>query len=133
MPKRRPVFHVRKRVREKSTVLAEIDHIVARACVGEGSIVTVHGLLFFSTDTQDAWMLDPEDGLAALLCKAGTRKPVNVVEQEDRFTVEWTHDYALEEECFVAIEKQNARLVRILGYPVEQIREAQERMARPLC
>ena len=39
----------------------EIRYIQRRAAEHDGRFVTVGSLALFSTDTSDAWLLDPED------------------------------------------------------------------------
>ena len=56
---------------EPNVVLREVDYIVKRAARCDPRFVTLGQLLFFSTDTGDAWMLDPEDHLALCLATAG--------------------------------------------------------------
>src|SRR5260370_20875861 len=43
----------------------EIRYIQRRATEHDGRFVTVGPLVLFSTDTGDAWLLDPADGLSA--------------------------------------------------------------------
>lgn len=54
----------------------EIDHIVSLARAGESHVVTLGPLLFFSTTSRDAWMLDRADGEAACLACDGVELPV---------------------------------------------------------
>jgi hypothetical protein len=48
----------------------EIDYIQRRAAERDERIVTVGQLVFFSTETGDAWLLDTLDHLAARLARA---------------------------------------------------------------
>src|SRR5712692_813853 len=73
-----------KRIVEgKSFRLAdEVRYIQRRAADHDGRIVTVGQLVLFSTETGDAWLLDPADRLAARLARDGesdrstSRKPI---------------------------------------------------------
>ena len=59
-------------VEGKSFRLAdEVRYIQRRAADHDGRIVTVGQLILFSTETGDAWLLDPADQLAR---KAGSRR-----------------------------------------------------------
>ena len=51
----------------------EIRYIQRRAAEHDGRYVTVGSLALFSTDTGDAWLLDPEDHLVLLGHKIGIR------------------------------------------------------------
>ena len=56
----------KRRVDGKSLRLAdEIRYIQRRAADYDGRVVTVAQLVLFSTETGDAWLLDPADQLAA--------------------------------------------------------------------
>jgi hypothetical protein len=52
----------------------EIDYIQSRAAEHDGRLVTVGPLVLFSTETGDAWLLDPADHLAAHVARDGVRK-----------------------------------------------------------
>ncbi len=51
----------------------EIDYIIGRVLRLEGRVVSLGPLIFFSTDSGDAWMLDPSDGGASCLARDGAR------------------------------------------------------------
>jgi hypothetical protein len=45
--------------------------------------------VFFSTQTGDAWMLDPSDQLAARLARDGDPEPIEFQETDTDFAVGW--------------------------------------------
>src|SRR5690242_19227483 len=49
----------------------EVASIQRRAAEHDGCLVTIGPLVLFSTETGDAWMLDPSDRLAARLARDG--------------------------------------------------------------
>jgi hypothetical protein len=59
----------------------EIDYVRSRATEHDGRLVSVGPLVLFSTETGDAWLLDPVDSLAARVARDGdpeistSRKP----------------------------------------------------------
>jgi hypothetical protein len=53
----------------------EIKYIQRRAAEYDARFVTVGPLVFFSTETGDAWTLDPADQLAARLARDGDQRP----------------------------------------------------------
>jgi hypothetical protein len=62
--RRRGRFQTRE-VRWKEVSIAEESlYIVAQAMVGDARVVSLPPLVFFSTATGDAWVLDAVDGLA---------------------------------------------------------------------
>ena len=126
--KNRSVRSSRVNLAQPNVVLREVDYIVARAAQFESRLVTLAGLVFFSTASGDAWMLDPEDGLALKLAEAGDRNPAKIVETANRFAIGWTASYRLEGEAFVTMDGSGQRV--ILGYPVEEVALAQQRIRR---
>src|SRR5438128_1837901 len=115
-------------LKQPNLVLREVDYIVARAAQFDSRVVTLGQLVFFSTATGDAWMLDPEDGLALKLAEAGDRNPVKIVETANRFAIEWTASYLIDGEAFVTMDASGQRV--ILGYPVQEVTLAQRRISR---
>lgn len=78
-------------------------------------------LIFFSTETGDAWMLDREDRLAICIARDGTEQPYAIAESERGFTIEWTGHFEVNGEAFTYAD--HAGHVRtVLGYPVAEIR-----------
>jgi hypothetical protein len=126
--KRRNVRHSRVSLKQPNVVLRDVDYIVARSAQFDSRVVTVGQLIFFSTTTGDAWMLDPEDGLALKLAEAGERNHVKIVETGNRFAIEWTASYRLDGEAFVTMDKSGQRV--IFGYPVEEMALAEQRIRR---
>ena len=113
---------------QPNVVLREVDYIVERAARCDPRFVTLGQLLFLSTDTGDAWMLDPEDHLALCLAKAGSRVAVQIVETVTRYAIEWTASYRFEGDAFVVTDESGQRV--ILGYPVRELVQADQRTAR---
>ena len=77
-------------------------------------------LIFFSTETGDAWLLDYKDSLALCLAIAGEKQPVRIVETPEKFAIEWNANYQIEEDKFVVLQKAG-QVRTILGYPTEEI------------
>src|SRR5712671_1880924 len=69
-------------VEGKSFRLAdEVRYIQRRAADRDGRIVTIGQLVLFSTETGDAWLLDPADQLAARLAREGKNEPIHIEER----------------------------------------------------
>ena len=68
--------------RDSLHLAKEVRSIQRRAADHDGRIVTIGPLVFFSTDTGDAWMLEPADQLAARLAAGGDPRPVYIEETE---------------------------------------------------
>jgi len=101
----------------------EIRHIQRRAAEHDGRFVTVGSLALFSTDTGDAWLLDAEDHLAARLARDGDPEEVYLEETATNFAIGWKGEYRIDGDAFVYIDRESARVVAILGYPVRRIAE----------
>ena len=62
----------------------EVRYILRRAAEHDGRVVTIGQLVLFSTETGDAWLLDPSDQLAARLARDGDPEPFHIEENERR-------------------------------------------------
>lgn len=107
--------------RESLHLAKEARSIQHRAAAHEGRIVSVGPLVFFSTATGDAWMLEPADQLATRLAVGGDPLPVDIEETETSFTIGWQGRYQLDGDTFVYEDNQSRRLNAIRGYPVKQL------------
>jgi hypothetical protein len=108
----------------------ETDYIVGRAQQHAAHFVWLGPLVLFSTETGDAWMLDPGDGTALCLARDGVKQDYRVTDTPDQFFVEWNADYRIEGDLFVVAER-SGRIRSIAGYPVEAILEAIRRAKVP--
>jgi len=78
-----------RQTRESLNLAKEVRTIQHRAADHDGRIVSIGPLVFFSTNTGDAWMLAPADHLAVRLALAGDPLPVLIEETEERFAIGW--------------------------------------------
>ncbi len=101
----------------------EIRYIQRRAAEHDGRFVTTGSLALFSTDTGDAWLLDPADHLAARLARDGDPEEIYFEETETSFAIGWKGNYRIDGDAFVYIDKDSRRIVTILGYPTRRIAE----------
>jgi hypothetical protein len=99
----------------------EIKYIQRRAAAYDARFVTVGPLVFFSTQTGDAWMLDPSDHLAARLARAGDPEPIDFQETDTNFAIGWKGNYHIDGRAFVYADQQAGRIITILGYPTAKI------------
>jgi len=104
-------------------VLDEVKYFTELAAARDARLVTLGSLVFFSTDTGDAWLLDPDDDLALCLARDGVALPVDIKETPERFAIEWTSTYKIEGEVMLVIDRAG-RTRRIHGYPTQAIAEA---------
>ena len=99
----------------------EVRYIQRRASQYDSRIVTFGPLLLFSTETGDAWMLDPSDQLATPLARDGDALTVHVEDTAANFAVEWEGTYRIDGALFVFRDKVSGNVRTILGYPTNQI------------
>jgi hypothetical protein len=109
-------------LQEKDFRLAEeIDYIQSRAAEHDGRLVTVGPLVLFSTETGDAWLLDPADHLAARVARDGDPEELYFEETDSSFAIGWKGNYQIDGDAFVFIDRDTARVTTILGYPTRHL------------
>src|SRR5437016_3208663 len=99
----------------------EVRYIQRRAADHDGRIVTVGQLVLFSTETGDAWLLDPADRLAARLAREGESEPIHIEETDTTFAIGWKGRYRIDGPAFVYSDHDTGRVVTILGYPTDKL------------
>ena len=99
----------------------EVRYILRRAAEHDGRVVTIGQLVLFSTETGDAWLLDPSDQLAARLARDGDPEPFHIEENETTFTIDWKGSYRIEGAGFVYRDRETGRLATIHGYPTNKL------------
>ena len=102
----------------------EVRHIQKCAARHDGRIVTIGQLIFFSTETGDAWLLDKQDGLAAPLARDGDPEPVAISETDTTFNIEWNGSYRIEGAAFIYADRKRGGMRAILGYPTQKLEAA---------
>ena len=113
----------KSRVDGKSLRLAdEVRSIQRRAANHDGRVVTIGQLVLFSTETGDAWLLDPADQFAAQLARDGDPEPVHITENDTIFAIGWKGRYGIEGDAFIYVDSDTGRVSTILGYPTDQLR-----------
>lgn len=98
-----------------------IKSIQGRAAEHDGRFVTLGPLVFFSTETGDAWMLDPAEQLAARLARAGDPAPLDFRETDTNYAIGWNGTYRIEGGAFVYTDRKSGRVTAITGYPIAKI------------
>jgi hypothetical protein len=112
---------------QEGAILDEVRHITSLAARSEPRIVTLGPLLFFSTESGDAWVLDPEDASALCLAKYGDALESNIVETADSFSIPWNARFQIEGPAMLFYES-SGQLKTVLGYPVREIERQIHRM-----
>ena len=99
----------------------EVHYIQRRAAVYDARFVTIGPLALFSTDSGDAWLLDPADHLAARIARDGAAEPLHFEETDTNFAIEWKGNYRIDGDTFVYMDRNTAHMVSVLGYPTARI------------
>ena len=107
--------------RESLHLAKEVRSIQHRAAEHDGRIVRIGPLVFFSTDTGDAWMLEPADQLAARLAVGGDPLPVHIEETDTNYAIGWQGRYQIDGDTFIYEDNRSRRLNAIRGYPMKQL------------
>ena len=81
----------------------------------------------FSTETGDAWLLDPSDHLAARLARDGDPEFIAFEETDTSFQIAWTGNYRLDGPAFVYTDRHSRRVSTIIGYPTQLLAAAVRR------
>jgi hypothetical protein len=112
----------KQRVQGKDFRLSdEVRYIQRRAAQCDSRIVTIGPLLLFSTETGDAWMLDPSDHLATPIARDGDALSVHIEDTDTNFAVGWKGSYRIDGAAFVFEDSDSGTIRTILGYPTHTI------------
>ena len=115
------------RNRPRLRLADEIRYIQRRAAAHDGRVVTADQLVLISTETGDAWLLDPSDRLAARLARDGDPESIAFEETTTSFQIAWPGNYRLDGPAFVYTDRQSRRVSTILGYPTQLLAAAERR------
>ena len=107
-------------------LIDEVRYIQERAAEQDSRVITLPQWLLFSTQTGDAWLLEPADHLAVPLARDGDPLPVYIEETDKNFTIGWTGTYSIDGRAFVYSERNSSRVCTMLGYPTRHIVEQTE-------
>lgn len=99
----------------------EANYIIERAQKYDARVVSLGPLVFFSTETGDAWVLDPADSLALCLARDGECQSFTITETATRFAIDWQANYQIEGNQFMVLEK-SGQTRTITGYPLRDIK-----------
>src|SRR5271165_3283875 len=72
-----------------------------------------------STETGDAWLLDPSDYLAARLARDGDPESIALEETDTSFQIAWPGSYRLDGPAFVYTDRHSRHVSTILGNPTQ--------------
>jgi len=99
----------------------EVSYIQRRAAEHDSRIVSIGQVVLFSSESGDAWMLDPSEHLAVRLASDGQPEPIHIEDAEITFTVAWTGQYRIVGPAFLYTDRDNRRLTTMFGYPTRKL------------
>ncbi len=105
----------------EASFIAEARAIQHAARARRARVVRLEQIVFFSTSTGDAWMLDPREGTAACLARDGDSLPIPIRESAAELAIEWHADYRIEGRAFTMVDRDSGSARTILGYPTAEI------------
>ena len=98
----------------------EVRYIQQRAAAHDSRIVSIGQLVLFSSESGDAWMLDPCEHLAVRLASDGHPEPIYIEDTETTFTVAWT-EYGITGSAFLYTDRDSRRVTTMFGYPTQKL------------
>ena len=104
----------------KDNILKETKYIIKRALKNDSRIVGLGRFVLFSTQTGDAWLLEPADSSALCLVKNGEIQNYRIIESGSKFMIDWPARYEIVDDTFVVYEN-SGRVLSIHGYPIKDI------------
>jgi mevalonate kinase len=99
----------------------EVRYIQQRAAAHDSRIVSIGQLVLFSSESGDAWMLDPSEHLAVHLASDGRPEPIHIEDTETTFTVAWTGQYGIVGPAFLYTDRESRRVTTMFGYPTRKL------------
>ena len=99
----------------------EVRYIQRRAAEHDSRIVSIGQLVLFSSESGDAWMLDPCEHLAVRLASDGHPEPIYIEDTETTFTVAWTGQYGIVGPAFLYTDRHSKRVTTMFGHPIRKL------------
>ena len=99
----------------------EVKYMQRRAAEHDGRFVTIGPLVSFSTQTADAWMLEPSDELPARLARGRDPEPIELRGNRQQLRHRLERSLRIEGRAFVYTDRESGRVTMILGYPAAKI------------
>jgi hypothetical protein len=105
--------------------IEEARRIQRKALEGQACVVRLGEIVFFSSESGDSWVLDPEDGYAVCLARDYEPRSIPIQETPTTLAIKWHADYQIEGGAFTVVEREGSTRT-IMGYPTAEI----QRLAR---
>lgn len=114
------------------SLIKECAYIVDAALAGKGKLIITgpeilkkQPLILFSTDDGDAWLLEPNEGLAICLAWHGERQEPSIHDRGQQLEIEWEGEFSIDGDGFALnFEVPPIGNRVIFGYPISELRDA---------
>lgn len=107
--------------RQDVNLTDEVRYIQGCAAEHDGRIITIGQVVLFSSESGDAWLLDPADQLAVPVARDGDPLPVEIHETATKFGIGWAGRYQIDGEVFIFEPYGLGRVIAIVGYPTRPL------------
>ena len=118
-PKTQRQSNPARRSQESLNLTNEVRSIRHRAAERDGRMVSIGPLVFFSTETGDAWVLEPAGQFATRLAMDGDSLPALIEETDTDYAIGWQGCYRIEGDTFIYEDRHSGRTTAIRGYPLK--------------
>ncbi len=95
------------------------EQIIQSVIDRDPQIDCIGNFIFFSTQSGEAWMLDHRDNRALRLAEDFKALPYKIIETRDRFSIEWTERFRIQDGAFIASQKDTQ--ITFNDYPTKTI------------
>jgi hypothetical protein len=112
-----------------NSIQKDIDAVLLSSQRRESTLTTVESLIFFSTKTGDAWILNTDKGFAKCLRRDGEKQPITINDVAPYPGIDWDAEYHIKGRMFIVMEFSGASC-SIIGYPTDLIEETTRRMGK---
>ena len=108
------------RTSARANFLKTAEHIQMLAQRGATTVQRLGPVILFCANL-DAWLLDPEDGLARCIMRRGRKLPLGIEDYGLQFGVRWNADFGIEGDQFRVRSFGQKSVCTLAGYPVQEI------------
>ncbi len=110
----------KKATRSADMIITQKAKEIARCATSrKPKIDCVGNFIFFATETGEAWLIDHRDGRALRLADGFKVLPYKIEETKERFRIQWTERYEIEDGVFTAYSKESSSVYK--DYPTKTI------------
>lgn len=115
---------------KKITVSGEAE-IIRQAAINHQDTLKIIGVfIFFSTAAGDAWILELTEQDAAMVARNGKAVDVEISEQAETISINWSHRFKIKNRKFSTIAYQDKTAETFENYPAATINSTLKKIQR---